>query len=533
MARPTITPHQFNLYTSQIADIYVALEDELFQQIARRLKAPATAGKDYVLQWQIDKMQQLRMLNQETIAALSQTTGIAKTDIEQMFEDVGYDTIKSVDEDIKRVKYQRQPKPSDIDARLEAYVKQTFRDIDNYVNQSLITTNYGEGTVTKMYRKIVEETTAQVLAGNKTINQAMAETVTRWAERGIDTGFIDKAGRTWHLEEYVNTVLRSTVNRTYNELRLSRMQDYGVDLVLVNSYSNARPACAKIQGRVCSMSNPSSHPDYPSIYDFGYGEPWGIRGVNCRHILYPFVPGININNQIQYDAEGVSKEYELTQQQRYYERQIRKAKRSLNLAREIGDEKTIAKYEKLVRNRQLKVREFIAEHNLPRRYDKERVINLSNARSLNNNEQRAINQYISSESYKLNDKLRRGTSLNEQDEVLINHLDAALKKLPQYEGDLSRSIYFNTNDDMARFLQEHVPGKEKMYKEYISTTKGNTYNPEAQVQLYILDARKGRNISNYNPGEQEVLYERGSKFIINRIEVINDVHHILLEEYDE
>lgn len=374
MAGPVITPYQFNMYTSQITDIYVALEDELFRQIAERLKTPENLEKDYVLQWQVEKMRQLRMLNQETIQALSEVTGIAAEKIEQMINDVGFDTIESIDSLLTKAKNEPKPTPSDIDVRLESYVKQTFRELDNFVNQTLITTNHGEGTVTRMYRKIVEETTAQVLVGNKTINQVVAETVIKWAEKGIETGFIDKAGRVWHLEHYADTVIRSTVNRTYNELRLSRMEEYDIDLVVVNSYPNARPACAQIQGRICSMSNPSSNPNYPSIYEFGYGTPSGIRGINCRHILYPFIEGINENNQIQVDESEAHEQYQLSQKQRYYERQVRDAKRSLKLAEQIGDEATVQKYKQLVRNRQAKVREFVEEHDLVRRYDKERVI---------------------------------------------------------------------------------------------------------------------------------------------------------------
>src|SRR5690606_13304899 len=167
MAGPVITPYQFNEYTSQISDIYVALEDELFRQIAKRLKAPPEQGKDYVLEWQIEKMRQLRMLNQETIKALSEATGLATEKIEDIFQDVGYGSIESIDQQLAKAKYEQKPLPTEIDSVLESYIKQTFREIDNFVNQTLITTNYGEGTVTRMYRKIVEETTAQVLAGNK------------------------------------------------------------------------------------------------------------------------------------------------------------------------------------------------------------------------------------------------------------------------------------------------------------------------------------------------------------------------------
>lgn len=373
MPRPVITPYQFNLYTSQITDIYLALEDELFRQIANRLKTNSEHNKDYVLQWQVEKMQQLRMFNLETIRELSIATGIASETIRKTVEDVGNKTIQSVDDEVSG-KYKPLPPPTDIDLVLESYVKQTFLELDNYVNQTLITTTFGQGTVAIMYRKIVEQTTAQVLAGNMTINHAVADTVIKWANKGIDTGFIDKGGRVWQLEQYADTVIRNTVNNTYNELRLSRMDEYGIDLVLVNSYADPRPACAEIQGKVCSMSNPSSDPKYPSIYEFGYGKPWGIRGVSCRHILYPFIEGLNTNNQIQYDEAEMREQYKLSQQQRYYERQVRKAKRSLNLAEEIGDEVAIQKYKQLVRNRQTKVREFVNQHDLARRYDKERVI---------------------------------------------------------------------------------------------------------------------------------------------------------------
>lgn len=371
--RPKITPHQLNLYTTQVSDIYEVLENDIFQMVAKRLKTDPKLGKDYVLQWQVDKMQQMRMLNIETIAALSVATGLSTKAIRKAVSDVGYDTIKSIDEELKKV-YRPLPIPSQIDRVLESFVKQTFRELDNFVNQTLITTSYGEGTVTRMYRKVIEETTSKVLTGNTTINKAVAETVIKWGNKGIDTAFVDRGGNIWSLERYSDTVIRSTVNNTYNELRLSRMDEYGVDLVLVNSYPDAREACSKIQGNVASMSDPSSNPKYPSIYEFGYGTPAGIRGVNCRHILYPFVEGLNENNQPQYDPKEAYERGKIVQKQRQLEVQVRKAKRSLGLAEEIGDPATIQRYKNLVRNRQANVREFISEHNLPRRYDKERVI---------------------------------------------------------------------------------------------------------------------------------------------------------------
>ena len=372
--KPTITPHQLDLFTAPVVDIYRALEDEIFLMVAKRLKTSNVAGRDHVLQWQVEKMQHLRLLNQETIKALSKATGLAEKAIVKAIEEVGFRTVKSVDNELKYV-FEPLPIPNTINEILASFVQQTFWEIDNFVNQTLITTNYGEGTVTRMYRKIVEETTGRVLAGTVTVNKAIAETVIRWANKGIETAFVDKGGHVWSLERYADTVIRSTVNRTYNEMRMVRMSEYGVDLVLVSSHPDPREACAPIQGKVASIKPPEENTSrYPSIYEFGYGEPWGIRGVNCRHMFYPFIEGLNVNNQPQYSEEVMKRNRELSQKQRYYERQIRKAKRSLMLAEEIGDEATIEKYKKLVRARQARIREFVAEHNLIRRYDKERVI---------------------------------------------------------------------------------------------------------------------------------------------------------------
>ncbi|MEK5038777.1 phage minor capsid protein [Sporosarcina sp. FSL K6-3457] len=368
-----IDPYQLNLYTSQVTDIYIALEDEIFRMISKRLKTPPELGKDYVLQWQVEKMQQLRMLNADTIKELSKATGLSASAIRQAVNDVGFATIEGLDDELKNVK-QKLLAPTQIDVILESFVKQSFREIDNFVNQTLITTNYGEGSVTNMYRKIVEESTGKVLAGTKTINQAVAETIVKWGNKGIATSFVDKGGNVWDMERYVETVVRSTVNNTYNNLRLSRMDEYGVDLVLVSSYADAREICSKIQGQVASMSNPTSNEKYPSIYDYGYGTPGGIRGINCRHILFPFIEGVNTNNQPQYDPEEAAARGKLVQKQRGLERDIRKAKREYNIANELKDKDAIAKARNKILTRQGKLREFIGETGLPRRRDKEQLI---------------------------------------------------------------------------------------------------------------------------------------------------------------
>src|SRR5690625_3193596 len=173
--RPKITSHQLNMDTQPVTHVYQALEQEIFEMIAKRLKTSKHYDSDNVLEWQIDKMNQLRLINDETVKALSKTTGIAEKEIRKAIYNTGIDTIRSIDYELRDV-YTPLPIPTQIDAIMESYVTQTFRELNNYVNQTLITTNFGEGTVTRMYRRIVEETTGKVLSGLKTTNKAIAET---------------------------------------------------------------------------------------------------------------------------------------------------------------------------------------------------------------------------------------------------------------------------------------------------------------------------------------------------------------------
>lgn len=110
-------------------------------------------------------------------------------------------------------------------------------------------------------------------------------------------------------------------------------------------------------------------------------------------------------------------------------------------------------------------------------------------------------------------------------------MDNALKKIPTYEGNLSRSLFFYAQDDAEEFVEGFHVNELKKFNEYISTTKGiDLYNPEGQVQLYIQNSTKGHDLKVFNQGELEVLYERNSEFIVVSKIRNNDVWYILLEE---
>lgn len=368
-----ITPHQLDLWSSNMSHLYQSLEGELIRIIAKRLKN----GNENILDWQREKLQELHLFNKETAKVISQVTGIAESEIERMFESTRQKIVKDID---KELPYDPKPMPTDLDNIMKAYHDQVWSDINNYVNQTLLSTNFGYGTATsQMYNEIINKTVATFNSGLFTFDEALERTIQSWAQKGIKSTFVDKGGHTWSLERYVRTVLKSTLGNTYDKLRKDRMSEYDVHTVLVTSHMGARKACSKIQGHVADLrESVSSNEKYKSIYDpyWGaeYGTAGGHRGINCNHLHIPFIPGINTNNQPKIDAKENEKVAELTKRQRQLERQVVKFKKNQMVSEALDHTDNAKQWKQKVRANQAKLRELVDSNEyLGRNYAREKV----------------------------------------------------------------------------------------------------------------------------------------------------------------
>ena len=368
-----ITPHQLDLWSSNMSHLYQSLEGELIRIIAKRLKN----GNENILDWQREKLQELHLFNKETAKVISQVTGIAESEIERMFESTGQKIVKDID---KELPYDPKPMPTDLDNIMKAYHDQVWSDINNYVNQTLLSTNFGYGTATsQMYNEIINKTVAAFNSRLFTFDEALERTIQSWAQKGIKSTFVDKGGHTWSLERYVRTVLKSTLGNTYDKLRKDRMSEYDVHTVLVTSHMGARKACSKIQGHVADLrESVSSNEKYKSIYDpyWGaeYGTAGGHRGINCNHLHIPFIPGINTNNQPKIDAKENEKVAELTKRQRQLERQVVKFKKNQMVSEALDHTDNAKQWKQKVRANQAKLRELVDSNEyLGRNYAREKV----------------------------------------------------------------------------------------------------------------------------------------------------------------
>ena len=378
---------RFEQSGQKIIDAYSTLQEQIFEVIINTLKESdyKHVDKEDVVLWQAEQLQKLGRLNLQAIKLMAETDGLSQTAIEDLIKFHGLQIKQEIDSELQHVTGSPIPSSEETELLIKGIVDQTWNDLQNNVNETLITRNYGNSAITQTYRRILTESTAATVSGLMTHEDAVNSAIYRAVDRGLPTKLIDKAGHTWSLDGYVRTVINTTVNLTYNAVRLQRMKDFDMHLALMSSHPNSRPACAYIQGHVVNLVPPESpdfNPRYDSIYNHDYGKPSGTQGINCRHILFPYVPGVNENHQPQYDPKEAIKNGKLVQKQRARERAIRDAKRRLKAAEKLGDENKINQAKTLIRARQAK-REFIKETNagkeipiLVRDYDREKIIDM-------------------------------------------------------------------------------------------------------------------------------------------------------------
>ncbi|WP_418292257.1 phage minor capsid protein [Limosilactobacillus vaginalis] len=376
----------FQKAANKITNAYEELQSQIFNNIIDTLKDGdyKHVSKDDVVTWQAKQLAEMGKLNQQTMKLMAHADGLSEDAIKDLIKFHGLKVIDEVDGELQDATGRSEPVSSDTQNALTAVVSQTWTDMNNNINESLISRNYGATATTRVYRQILTESTLATVSGLMTHQKAVESAVYRAVDRGLPTKLVDKAGHNWSIEGYSRMVVNTTVNRTYNDLRLSRMKDFDMHLALMSSHPNSRPACAWIQGHVVNIVPPES-PDfndkYDSIYNHGYGEPSGCEGINCRHTLTPFVPGVNVNHEPQYDPEKAIANGKLVQQQRARERAIRDAKHRLIAAQELGDEEQINHCKTLIRSRQANIRDFIKKTNkdqnppiLSRDYSREKVV---------------------------------------------------------------------------------------------------------------------------------------------------------------
>ncbi|QBX16915.1 minor capsid protein [Streptococcus phage Javan291] len=353
---------------SNVADIYHQLSLDLFDNVVERLRERGSVyleKQPYL--WQLDKMNQMGALNDENVRLIAERSGIAEEQLRYIIQNEGYKVYTTTAEQLAEA----MGNPADFDPKvmedLISYSNQVMFDVDNLINTTL------PKSVQAVYKSIVEETVAKVVTGLSTSDMALNETIMKWHQKGF-YGFTDKSGKNWRADNYARTIIKSTVMRVRNEMRTRPAKELGIDTFYYSVKSSARELCAPLQHQIVTtgLARVEAGEKILALSDYGYGSPGGCLGINCGHILTPFIPGANYKPELGEDVRGIAPEQAIENatieaKQRAMERSIRFSKEQLHVAEKLGDAELIDKYRLKLRKQKHALKSYLNEHSFLRR----------------------------------------------------------------------------------------------------------------------------------------------------------------------
>lgn len=392
----------------RVSTLYRNLEDRLMANIIRHCrtyKQPIDSDN-----WLIQRMAEIGKLNREHIKIIAQSTGISMTTMERLLKEASDNAIAKVEPGLQEMLKQGLVEEA-VEVDKSEGIKRVMKAFHDQAKDTLNMCN-----TTMLYKaRDAYKTLVQDIAGkakeveNKpsflaTMNkhatsavfgaesrqQVVKNCIQDFNRRGIPA-FVDKKGREWTPEAYVNMAMRNTVKSVAEQVQDERFKDYGQDLIEIDSHPGSRPKCAKDQGKIYSLSNKRGKTtdargreiEYIPWKDSSYGEPDGILGINCRHHKWLFFPGKSIRRYFPTeDMEENNRLYQQTQVQRTYERAVRQQKRLCMELDSIGDEEGFKEASVKLKQKEAKLKEYVDQHEfLHRRRDREQVIGFDRSNS--------------------------------------------------------------------------------------------------------------------------------------------------------
>lgn len=299
------------------------------------------------------------------------------------------------------------------------------------------------------YRKVIQEVAGSGVVGADTRKQVAQRALARYAGKGVGS-FVDKAGRTWDIASYTEMATRTAIGNAQIEGHISRMQEQGRDLVIVSDHPEECSTCAPWERKVLSISG-----DDDRHKSLRHATSAGLFHPNCGHTINAYIEGLTTDvGNGDSDEDG----YEKRQKQRYLERQVRQWKKRQAIA--ITDQEQ-AKANAKVKYWQLQLREFTAEHDRRRRYDRESINKPASDNGIGVKSK--IGKMMKEDDRKIQAMIAMNAKKEEQEQEIAESTKPSKEQPPLTEHQ-NRKIHFTNrhyDDDLKYFM-----GPEYLKEEY-------------------------------------------------------------------
>lgn len=385
----------------EISEIYEIIERELIANYKRNMLRHKSWEKAYGFEWpawQAQKLKEMERFWRENEEIIGKYKDIISSETRKML-------LEQYSEGEKKA---REELLSDSGLFTEVSDDSFFGIFDEKI-ESLIEEVQGKETTAEksalrmmddVYRQTILKADFAVQTGSMTVQQAVELAVKDFARQGINC-IEYKDGRRVNIADYAYMALQTSNTRAGLYGGAKQRALLGIDTVSVSQYHACSPTCQPWQGKVY----------IDDVYGVFDGEIYGNKGKskngkwylllsvavdaglfhpNCRHTLTSYREGDR--DFLPVDGEETRRRYKLEQQQRAYERKIRKWKRMLEASDDPVWQQT---YKKKVRDAQKDLREFIKEHSDVLRRDpwREKTYNTPNVSREENPDEAQYERY--------------------------------------------------------------------------------------------------------------------------------------------
>lgn len=363
-----LTPSYLLHATEPAEEIAEELHQDILNRIISRVKARMEHGDDYILtatdKWNIETLQEAGYLLEDIQADIAKATGKLQKEIAEAMEDAGVTALEYDDKVYRDAGL--DPKPLTQSPNLIAIMQRDYEATMGEWN------NFTKTTANAAYRKFIDlcdRAYHQAITGAISPSQAAMEAMEDLIDNGLDViVYRDNQGKVTRretIETAVTRAVRTGISQASADIQIARMDEFGVDLVLVSSHLGARPEHAEWQGKIYSRTG-TDYPDF--VGSTGYGSVTGLCGANCRHSFGPYFGQRNPFEQ--FDSDENKERYELEQKQRELERRIKNTKRRVMGYQTEGNQKKYERAAALLRKQNDAYNKFCEENNLKRRQDR-------------------------------------------------------------------------------------------------------------------------------------------------------------------
>ena len=336
-------------YKDQVADKiaarYIGLEEQILQDIARRIKK--TGEITSTADWQINRLRILGYSSEDIEREIKKTLDASYPEMFELYDKVidwEYVRNKDIYEQINAefIPYEENRQLKQI---TDAIIRQSLEDLENVTKSIGFYLDYNGRKVltplSQVYTNYLDNACFDIVTGAFDYDSVLRRVVTQLTNSGlrkIEYG----SGYASRVEVAARRAVMTGVANLTGEIADYNAKKLGTEYFEVEWHAGARPTHAVWQGQVWTKEQ---------LYSVcGLGTVTGLLGANCYHTYYPFFPGISQRNwsdewlEAQNRKESKPKEfrgkeytlYEAKQRQRQMETAMRAQREKVQMLQNGG-----------------------------------------------------------------------------------------------------------------------------------------------------------------------------------------------------